>query len=28
AWFRRTGRGYQTKMNAVLRSYMSATRHA
>ena len=28
AWFRRTGRGYQTKMNAVLRSYMMATRHA
>ena len=28
AWFRTTGRGYQTKMNAVLRSYMTATRHA
>jgi uncharacterized protein (DUF4415 family) len=28
AWFRRTGRGYQTKMNAVLRSYVTATRHA
>lgn len=27
-WFRRTGRGYQTKMNAVLRSYMKAARHA
>jgi uncharacterized protein (DUF4415 family) len=28
AWFRSTGRGYQTKMNAVLRSYMRAARHA
>ena len=28
AWFRGTGRGYQTKMNAVLRSYVRATRHA
>jgi uncharacterized protein (DUF4415 family) len=27
-WFRSTGRGYQTKMNAVLRSYMRAARHA
>ena len=24
AWFRRQGAGYQTKMNAVLRSYMDA----
>lgn len=28
AWFRSAGRGYQTKMNAVLRSYMSSTKHA
>jgi uncharacterized protein (DUF4415 family) len=27
-WFRGTGRGYQTKMNAVLRSYMRAAKHA
>ena len=27
-WFRSAGRGYQTKMNAVLRSYMRSTRHA
>ena len=26
-WFRRAGRGYQTKMNAVLRSYMKAARN-
>lgn len=27
-WFRKQGRGYQTRMNAVLRSYMdSCTRH-
>lgn len=28
AWFKGTGRGYQTKMNAVLRSYMRAAKHA
>ena len=28
AWFRSAGRGYQTKMNAVLRSYMSSAKHA
>jgi len=28
AWFRAMGRGYQAKMNAVLRSYMQATRQA
>ena len=28
AWFRGTGHGYQTKMNAILRSYMRAARHA
>ena len=28
SWFRRTGRGYQTKMNAVLRSYVRAARRA
>jgi uncharacterized protein (DUF4415 family) len=27
AWFRNAGRGYQTKMNAVLRSYMRSARH-
>ena len=27
-WFQGTGRDYQTKMNAVLRSYMRATRQA
>jgi len=27
-WFRSAGRGYQTKMNAVLRSYMRSTRQA
>jgi len=27
-WFRNAGRGYQTKMNAVLRSYMRSARHA
>jgi uncharacterized protein (DUF4415 family) len=25
-WFRRGGRGYQTRINAVLRSYMAARR--
>jgi uncharacterized protein (DUF4415 family) len=25
-WFRRLGRGYQTKINAVLRSYVAAQR--
>ena len=24
AWFRKQGRGYQTRMNAVLRTYMQA----
>ena len=28
AWFRRFGRGYQTRMNAVLCSYMKAAKHA
>lgn len=28
AWFRRQGRGYQTRMNAVLRRYMEAQRKA
>lgn len=27
-WFRRGGRGYQTRINAVLRSYMAARREA
>jgi uncharacterized protein (DUF4415 family) len=27
-WFRRTGRGYQTRMNAVLRAYMKAKENA
>ena len=27
-WFRGTGRGYQTRMNAVLRSYVKAAKHA
>ena len=27
-WFRGTGRGYQTKMNAILRSYMRSATHA
>ena len=27
SWFRGMGRGYQTKMNAVLRSYMQAAKH-
>ena len=27
AWFRTLGRGYQTRINAVLRSYVQATRH-
>ena len=26
-WFRGMGRGYQTKINAVLRSYMKSARH-
>ena len=26
-WFRETGKGYQTRMNAVLRAYMEAQRH-
>ena len=26
-WFRGPGRGYQTKINAVLRSYMNSVRH-
>jgi len=26
-WFREMGRGYQTKINAVLRSYMKSARH-
>jgi uncharacterized protein (DUF4415 family) len=25
-WFKRTGRGYQTRMNAVLRAYMESHR--
>ena len=28
AWFRGLGRGYQTRINAVLRSYAHATKHA
>ena len=28
AWFRALGRGYQTRINAVLRSYAQATKHA
>ena len=27
-WFRSQGKGYQTKINAVLRSYLKAVRHA
>ena len=27
AWFRRQGRGYQTRINAVLRSYVEAHSH-
>ena len=27
AWFRKQGRGYQTRMNAVLRTYMQAHHH-
>ena len=27
AWFRKQGRGYQTRMNAVLRTYMQAHTH-
>jgi len=27
-WFRGMGRGYQTKINAVLRSYMRSVRHS
>ena len=27
AWFRRGGKGYLTRMNAVLRAYMDAHRH-
>jgi uncharacterized protein (DUF4415 family) len=26
-WFRRQGRGYQTRMNAILRAYFEHTRH-
>jgi uncharacterized protein (DUF4415 family) len=26
-WFKRQGRGYQTKINAVLRAYVEANRH-
>lgn len=26
-WFRKQGRGYQTRMNAVLRTYMQAHNH-
>jgi uncharacterized protein (DUF4415 family) len=26
-WFRRQGRGYQTRMNAVLRAYIEGVRH-
>lgn len=26
-WFRGMGRGYQTRINAVLRSYMNSVRH-
>jgi uncharacterized protein (DUF4415 family) len=28
AWFRGTGRGYQTRMNAVLRSFVKSAKHA
>ena len=28
AWFKRQGRGYQARMNAVLRAYYEATRKA
>ena len=27
AWFRRTGRGYQTRMNNVLRAFVESRRH-
>ena len=27
AWFRRTGRGYQTRMNNVLRAFVASRRH-
>ena len=27
AWFKKQGRGYQTRMNAVLRTYMQAHNH-
>jgi uncharacterized protein (DUF4415 family) len=27
AWFRKQGRGYQTRINAVLRSYVEAHSH-
>ncbi len=27
-WFRGMGRGYQTKINAILKSYMASSRHA
>ncbi len=27
-WFRGMGRGYQTKINAILKSYMASARHA
>jgi uncharacterized protein (DUF4415 family) len=26
-WFRRTGKGYQTRINAILRSYVERMRH-
>jgi uncharacterized protein (DUF4415 family) len=26
-WFKRSGRGYQTRINAVLRAYVQAHRH-
>jgi len=26
-WFKGTGKGYQTRMNAILRSYVSAQKH-
>ena len=28
AWFRSTGKGFHTRMNAVLRAYMEAHRHS
>jgi uncharacterized protein (DUF4415 family) len=28
AWFRGTGKGFHTRMNAVLRAYMEAHRHS